>query len=76
MLKRKTKRITIEFESRGWTYRIVGVPGFVNQETGEELIAGRAGLQLLNVLKRLSGSLSSIKSLPKAEVEIKFSRVA
>jgi len=75
-VKKKVKRITIEFVSRSWTFRIVGIPGIVSQVSGGKLIPGKIGLQLLNILKKLSIQMTQIKDLPKAEVEIKFSKVA
>lgn len=72
----KAKRLHLEYESSGWRYRIAGVPAIVDEKSGEELIAGKTGLQLLNILKKISRSIGKVKNLPKAEVEIKFSKVA
>ncbi len=72
----KPKRLTLEYKSKGWTFKVIDVPGTINLDTGEKLIAGKTGLQLLSVLKNISQSISKIKNLPKAEVEIKFSKVA
>lgn len=48
----------------------------VDSKTGEELIVGKTGLQFLNILKKVSRSIGKVENLPKAEVEIRFPKVA
>jgi hypothetical protein len=59
--KLKPKRITLEYRTDDSNVRIIGVPGFVNLETGKETIPGPLGIQLLNVLRQVSKSVAMIK---------------